>query len=44
MATFQSKIGWNRLRKTEKKNYHSVPFLPDAKQKIPKKIAKKLKN
>ena len=43
MASFQAKIGWKRSRKRENKNYCSVPFLPDAKQKIPKKLAKKLK-
>ena len=31
------------MRKRENKNYRSVPFLPKALQKIPKKIAKKLK-
>ena len=29
------------MRKRENKNYSSVPFLSDASQKIPKKIAKK---
>ena len=43
MASFQSKIGWKRPRKTENKNYSSVSFLHGAKQKIKKKIAKKLK-
>ena len=36
----------NRLETSERernKNYHSVSFLPDSKQKIPKKIAKKFK-
>ena len=36
----------NRLETSEKernKNYRSVSFLPDSKQKIPKKIAKKFK-
>ena len=42
MASFQSKIGWKRPRKTENKNYRSVQFLPGAKQQI-KKIAKKFK-
>ena len=41
MASFQTKRGWKRPKKRENKNYRSVPFLPDAKQKIPKKIAKK---
>ena len=39
MASFQSKIGRNRPRKTKNKNYRSVSFLPGAKQKI-KKIKK----
>ena len=37
MASFQAKIGWKRQRKGEKKNYRSVPLVPNAKQKIPKK-------
>ena len=40
MPSFQSKIGWKRLRKGENKNYRFVPFLPDAEQKMPKKILK----
>ena len=43
MASFQSKIGWKRLRKRENKNYRFDSFLPNAQQKIPKKL-KKLKN
>ena len=43
MASFQAKIGWKRPRKRENKNYRSVPFILDALQKIPKKIAKKFK-
>ena len=43
MASFQSKIGWKRLRKTENKSYRSVSFLSGTKQKIKKKIAKKFK-
>ena len=43
MAAFQAKIVWKRPRKRENKNYRFVPFLPDALQKIPKKIAKNLK-
>ena len=43
MASFLGKIGWKRQRKRENKNCRSVPFLPNAKQKIPKKIAKKFK-
>ena len=44
MDSFQAKIGWKRLRKRENKNYRSVPFLPDALQKIPKKQLKNSKN
>ena len=44
MASFQANIGWKRLRNRENKNYRFVSFLPDAQQKIPKKIAKKFKN
>ena len=36
MASFQDKIGWKMPRKRENKNFRSVPFLRDAKQKIPK--------
>ena len=43
MASFLAKTGWKRPRKWENKNYRSTPFLPDAKLKIQKKIAKKLK-
>ena len=42
MASFQSKIGWRRPRKTENNSYGSVSFLSGTKQKI-KKIAKKFK-
>ena len=41
MASFQAKIGWKRTRKSENKNYLSVPFLPDGKYKIPKIEKKK---
>ena len=27
MDSYQAKIGWKRMRKSENKNYHSVPFL-----------------
>ena len=37
MASFEAKTGWKRPRKRENENYCSVPFLPDAKLKIPKK-------
>ena len=30
MTSFQAKIGWKRLGKSENKNYASVPFLPEA--------------
>ena len=40
MASFQVKIGWKRRRKRENKNFLSVPFLPDRKYKIPKKVKK----
>ena len=44
MASFQAQIGWKRMRKRLNKNYHSVSFLPDAKQKIPKQQQKNSKN
>ena len=40
MDSFQAKIGWKRMRKTENKNFRSVPFLPDVKQKFPKEQKK----
>ena len=43
MASFPSKIGWKRARKTENKNHRSVSFRPGAKQQIKKNIAKKFK-
>ena len=43
MASFQAKIGWKRQRKRESKNYHSISFLHDAKQKITKKQEKNSK-
>ena len=43
MDSFYAKIGWGWKRKRENKNYRSVPFILDALQKIPKKIAKKFK-
>ena len=43
MASFQAKIGLKRPRMRENKNYRSVPFRLDAKLKIPKKIAIKLR-
>ena len=44
MASFQAKIVRKRPRKRENKNYRFVSYLPDALQKIPKKLKKKLKN
>ena len=44
MDSFQAKIGWKRMRKSENKNYRSVPFIPDAKQQIKKKQQKNSKN
>ena len=43
MDSFQAKIGWKMMRWRENKNYCSVPFVPDAKQKIPKQQKKKFK-
>ena len=43
MASFDAKIVWKSPRKSENKNYHFLPFLPDALQKIPKKQPKKIK-
>ena len=40
MDSFHAKIGWKRKRKSENKNYHSVPFLPNAKQNFPKEQQK----
>ena len=40
---FLAKMGWDRLRKREKKFYFRIPFKPDSGKKTPKKIAKKLK-
>ena len=44
MPFFQAKMGWERLRKREKKNYHSDQFLPDQELKIQKKQQKNSKN
>ena len=43
VSLFQAKIGRKRLRKRENKNYPSVPFLPEAWKKIPKKWQKNSK-
>ena len=40
MGSFQAKIGWERLRKSEKKKNHSNEFQPDLGQRIPKKQQK----
>ena len=40
MPLFQAKIGCKMPRKREFKNYRSVSFQPNAKQKIPKKQQK----
>ena len=44
MASFQAKIGWKSPRKSESKNYRSVPLLPEPQQKTPKKQQKNSKN
>ena len=44
MASFLAKRGWKSPRMRENKNYRSVPFLLDAKQKIPKKQQKNSKS
>ena len=43
MVSFQAKIGGKMLRKRENKNYHSVSYLPDVVEKIPKKQQKNSK-
>ena len=40
MASFHGKIGWKGERNGENKNYRYVSFLPDGKEKIPKKQQK----
>ena len=44
MATFQAKTSWERLRKSENKNYRFDQFLPDLLQGLPKKQQKNSKN
>ena len=39
----QAKIGGKMLRKRENKNYHSVSYIPDVVEKIPKKQQKNSK-
>ena len=43
MASFNTKTGWGRPRKREKK-YRFGQFLPDPKQRIPKEQQKNSKN
>ena len=43
MASFQAKTGWKSPRKREYKDYRSVSFQPDAKQKIKKNKQKNSK-
>ena len=38
MASLQAKTGRKRMRNIENKNYRFVSFLPDAQQKITKKL------
>ena len=40
MYSFQAKIGLEKMRKGENKNYRFVSFRPDPKQKIKKKQQK----
>ena len=44
MASFQAKTSWERLRKSENKNYRFDQFLPDLLQGLPKKQQKNSKN
>ena len=44
MDSLQAKIGWKRMRKSENKNYRSVPFLPDTKNKFRKEQQKNSEN
>ena len=44
MAYCPANPGWERQRKSEKKNYRSDHFLPDPKQRIEKKNQKNSKN
>ena len=37
MAPFRAKIGWNRMRNRENKNYRFAPFQSDAEYKMPNK-------
>ena len=44
MASFQAKISWERLRKSENKKNRSDEFLPEPEERIPKKQQKNSKN
>ena len=44
MDSFQAKIGWKRMRKSENKNYRSVPFIPNEKQNFSKEQQKNSEN
>ena len=44
MDSFQTKIRVKMMRKSENKNYRSVPFLPDAKYKFRKEQQKNSEN
>ena len=44
MDSYQAKIGGNSPRKIENNNYRSVPFIPNAKQNVPKKQQKNSKS
>ena len=44
MASFQANIGWKMMRKSENKNYRSVPFLTEEKQKFPREKQKNSEN
>ena len=44
MDSFQAIIGWKMMRNRENKNYRSVSFLSEEKQKIPKNKKKISKN
>ena len=44
MASCQAKTSWERLRKSENKNYRFDQFLPVLKQRIPKKQQKNSEN
>ena len=43
MDSFEAKIGWKRMRKTENKNFRSVPFRSRREIEISKRISKKFR-